>query len=754
MKYLCFFFTFLYVCTSLLFAQPAKRFIPWAKIEENGQHLCPLCGKVYQPKDFKKFDPKLSLSEWHDNNLDSLYFWQQVADISDEELARSLTTGQQPTARVTIETMLLHKKTTLDNQRYFNYSYADEQLFMTADEFRSWLAADTNRVRQIVHNANQLLALRFPYGSRTFSFPDSIDFDFPFGESSKYGFHYWYWSAPLLHAWLYHADERYPAFFQKSFNNWYNHRNKIKNSLPQFDVVWYELGLGVRLPYLIDFFRVWQDSPVLDLNTRINLLKTFLGSGRWLAASLHGNPYHPYNWPIYSAVGLAYLAACFPEFVESERWLQISQKVMDDHLQNDLFADGGYIERTPGYSMGIYAAFNKYFSIHRYFVANADFYIKNKPLLEKMVSFYHLTNSPLQTCCPFNDSHRGNISGLLKTAAVNFNRPDWLTGNDSFCSVNFPQSEFAVMRSNWGRDAMMLMLNYGAAANHTHEDIMDFELYANGAALAVDAGLGGKGYDDELHKPWYRKSQSHNMVVVNDSSIDRGQAMGEDVIWALLKQVDYFSAVHGGYRAKFGVDHRRHVLFIKDRYWMILDQLSGSQPDHWDWLLHSPLTLQELGDGYCSQQSPGMLVLPAGQPARSLHWGMADVGALPGEKVSHRDINYIRFRLPGGQRDLAVLVFPFADQAPAVQFSKVRRKDSVLEYAVSGADGQDRIYISDGKERRLSADLTTDARVAVVQDTARRLALIDASRAKFQTKTVLAVDKRGDWEKEYYSGRE
>ena len=32
---------------------------------------------------------------------------------------------------------------------------------------------------------------------------------------------------------------------------------------------------------------------------------------------------------------------------------------------------------------------------------------------------------------------------------------------------------------------MMMILNYGAAANHTHKDIMDFEMYANGVALAV-----------------------------------------------------------------------------------------------------------------------------------------------------------------------------------------------------------------------------------------------------------------------------
>ncbi|GEM_PF-2264612 len=91
-------------------AQPAKRFVPWAQVRENGHHLCPLCGQIYVPKDFTKFDPKLSLSEWHDNNLDSLYFWKQVADISDEELARSLTTGPRSTARATIEAMLAHKK--------------------------------------------------------------------------------------------------------------------------------------------------------------------------------------------------------------------------------------------------------------------------------------------------------------------------------------------------------------------------------------------------------------------------------------------------------------------------------------------------------------------------------------------------------------------------------------------------------------------------------------------------------------------
>ena len=76
----------------------------------------------------------------------------------------------------------------------------------------------------------------------------------------------------------------------------------------------------------------------------------------------------------------------------------------------------------------------------------------------------------------------------------------------------------------------MMIINYGPAANHNHLDVLDFEIYANGKAIAVDAGIGPKGYDDELQMNWYRASPSHNMVVVDDSNIVRGETGVRNVV--------------------------------------------------------------------------------------------------------------------------------------------------------------------------------------------------------------------------------
>src|SRR3990172_4690825 len=73
---------------------PKKRFVPWSILERDGKKLCPLCGEEYKPKDFTKLPPKLSLSEWHANNLDPEYFQNRIANISDMELYDSVDWGK------------------------------------------------------------------------------------------------------------------------------------------------------------------------------------------------------------------------------------------------------------------------------------------------------------------------------------------------------------------------------------------------------------------------------------------------------------------------------------------------------------------------------------------------------------------------------------------------------------------------------------------------------------------------------------
>jgi hypothetical protein len=744
------------------------RFVPWSVLERDGKKLCPLCGEEYQPKNFTELPSKLSLSEWHPNNLDSVYFETKIADISDGELVNSIawdgmmdrkelkaSIGDYKTA---LSKLATKKKNEEDNNRYYGYNQFEEGAYTTVEEYKQLMKADSAKYTAVMKEAANILDYNIPHSTRHFKFENAIDFNYNFGESGKYGFHYWGWGYYLTSAYMLTGDERYVEAFDAMFNQWYEQRNSISNTLPQFDVVWYELGIAARVPMFIDAFRLFKNSPRLRGETRDRMLRTLLGSGRWLAEALRRNPYHAYNWPIHTAISEAYLAITFPEFKESSGWLAAAKKVMEDHLARDVYDDGGYLERAPGYSYGVFSHFYRYLSLFQYFLKDKAYVEKHRQRLEKMVEFVVLTMSPLGTSCPFNDSYRSSVVDFVYKHGNEMKRSDFLGAilpelskdkvrNASVkpkapkvSSINLAESKFAVMRSDWSRDAAMMIINYGPPANHHHYDVLDFEIYANGRAIAVDAGIGLKGYDDELHRPWYRATQSHNMVMVNDTSIERGEAEGDDVVWATQKLTDYFAASHSGYKSAFGVVNRRHIAFVKPRYWIIYDKITSAKSGlKLDWLFHSPLTLEKLSSGYVSKETPGALVLSAdtdhGRTQSTKSEGMASLAGLSDEKEPFRKIHYVSFQkrtsIGEGENEFGVLVFPFSENRPEVGFHQLKTSPEVAGYTVKLGPTEDRLYFSDGQKQNFAEGIESDAQFLYLQYENGRLQKVNAVAAGY-----------------------
>jgi hypothetical protein len=282
-----------------------------------------------------------------------------------------------------------------------------------------------------------------------------------------------------------------------------------------------------------------------------------------------------------------------------------------------------------------------------------------------------------------NDSHRGRIPvAVMQDGAELFQKPEVnevlqnLLGVSrpgaragalpSFTSRNMPGSGFAVMRSDWTREARYMVVNYGPyAGNHTHHDLLSFELYAYGVPLAVDAGIGAT-YDDPLHETWYRSSRAHNMVVVNGRNIERQGARGEDVRWASTASVEYFAASHGGY-ASIGIRHRRAILFVKPDYWVVADDLEGAQPtDTLSWYLHTPSRLLPYRGGFQSTASPGLTILPAQSGLRTVvgqGWAASVDDPIPGRAEL---ISWVRFDQAGRKDSVTrftILLAPFRSGA-------------------------------------------------------------------------------------------
>src|SRR4029079_848905 len=65
-----------------------------------------------------------------------------------------------------------------------------------------------------------------------------VDFNADYGESGKYGFHYWGWAQPLVHAFLLTRDPAYHAEFDALFNAWYQQRDRVKGGFDWLDVIY------------------------------------------------------------------------------------------------------------------------------------------------------------------------------------------------------------------------------------------------------------------------------------------------------------------------------------------------------------------------------------------------------------------------------------------------------------------------------------------------------------------------------------
>ena len=572
-----------------------------------------------------------------------------------------------------------------------------------------------------------------------------VDFNADYGRGGKYGFHYWEWSQPLLWAYLGTRETKYLDAFDELFNQWYEQRDDVVGAYEDKDPIWYELGLGARRNRVfLEFYRLNRGR--LSPTTHERILKNFLGSARWLY-ELQKQGYRSGNWQVMGTYALAELGLNFPEFRDADRWVSLGVYRMEEHLERDFYEDGCHSERCPSsYSNVAYRDPRNLAHLLEKFGGYDERASALRPPLERTLNHWMYLISPLGTQPAVNDGGRARFDrDVFVDGGRVFNRPDllWVARNllgadiddpvepPTFKSIDFRPSGFAVMRMDWARTSPYMVINYGPwAGGHYHYDILSFELFAYGKALAVDAGL-GVSYDDPLHRPWYITSKAHNMLVIDDRNLDRRVAVGEQPVWSSQEGMDYFAAEHQGYR-QLGVVHRRHFVFLKptgpdlnvNPYFLVFDAFSSDgQSRTASFMLHSPTPLQRGGSAVFSASAPGLLVVTPDTPAVRQGTGMAHLGGITDLRPARQPIRWASLDLKttgsGRVDDLAVVLYPF-DSMPLPRVN-VRRGENDgpggTAYLVVDHGGVvDHIIISDGSYRTFGAgDVGTDAICAVIR---------------------------------------
>jgi uncharacterized heparinase superfamily protein len=238
-------------------------------------------------------------------------------------------------------------------------------------------------------------------------------------------------------------------------------------------------------------------------------------------------------------------------------------RVLRTEVAEQILADGGHFERTPGYHVRVLELLTN--------VAN---YVDERWLTDAVAR--------MQTFLDAITPPDGRLP-LLKDTVEIADRRSQIT---RAAAIWLPASGFAVVRDDAHGD--FLIADFGRVCPdylpaHAHADMFSFELTVGGAPVIVDSGV--FEYAAGEWRTGFRSTAAHNTVEVDgrDQSEMWGsfrvgrRAHPRNVIWTDDASFAAISGEHDGYAP---VIHQRTIVALKDaRIWLIVDRIAG-EPHH------------------------------------------------------------------------------------------------------------------------------------------------------------------------------
>jgi hypothetical protein len=324
------------------------------------------------------------------------------------------------------------------------------------------------------------------------------------------------------------------------------------------------------------------------------------------------------------AVGLFYAGVLLREFDAAPDWRGRGMHVLVAESRRQVSADGVHFEQSTCYQRYTIEIYQHFAMLAARNDIRVPFEVEYA--LNHMVDFLLAVRWPNGTLPSIGDAdggwlmplaHRspGDGRGLFATAAAMFDRRDfswaaggpapellWLLGTDGLVAFDdldphqpvraasrmFATGGYAVMRDAWHDEANQMIVDVGPlgcpiSSGHGHADLLSIQCAAVGQPCLVDAGNYCYTSDVEW-RDFFRSTAAHNTVMID------GQSQSEPTgpfrwrrrprvllrEWRSNPDLDFLDAEHDAFcNLSDPVVHRRRVLFIKPRYWMVIDDLVG-----------------------------------------------------------------------------------------------------------------------------------------------------------------------------------
>lgn len=387
------------------------------------------------------------------------------------------------------------------------------------------------------------------------------------------------WWPALARAYAVTGDENYFFEWRYEMADWAMDNLPITGKTPKFIRRGMETynrceRLTDALPYLIQ-------SPHFDSKT----LCFFLGSFHEQAEHIR-TVYAAKGNHLLGELSVVFLNGVnFPEFKHSTAWRNDALNRLPQMMTEEVYEDGMNKELVFSYHTMYISLFAQAYDLFR-----ENGYADHLPSeyyerLLKMAEIYALQSFPDHTICQFGDAHKPRNPGVvfrkaLAPFAADIPYFDYMVSRGATGAppakrnAAYPQSGFYFMRSAWSPDAVFMPIKCSAGGEwHNQIDNGTFELFAYGRNFMNDSGsymYGSSSNEDQRWRDWFRSTKVHQTLTLDNENIE---LKPEFVMWEEQENLVVLVIENQSYPE---LRHRRTVLFIDNKYFLIVDEAMGA----------------------------------------------------------------------------------------------------------------------------------------------------------------------------------
>jgi hypothetical protein len=467
--------------------------------------------------------------------------------------------------------------------------------------------------------SERILADRFTFNSEEATVPRTNTGGLDWTYNGPRGARQWGWSLnshvslkQLAQGYFKTGNVRYVRRLDELIRDWvltspYPAR---KSATPQ----WRGLEVAIRVKQWDEIFYGLQDVDEFSPVARILMLSSLLDHAHYLRNfpnDVHG------NWRSGEIEALAVVAVSWPEFKQSPEWLRCAEEQMAEEMSAQVYPDGAQKELTAHYHFVSTRQFGDFTGLLRHAGEPVEPAIATS--VENMWNYLAYTIRPSGHIPLNNDSDYLSVRRHVDHAAGRFGRDDWKfiatngrSGTDpGKTSVVFPWAGHVVMRSGWDAGAYWSFFDVGPwGVTHHHNDKLHLSVAAHGRDLLVDAGR--YSYVPGRFRSYFVGSSAHNVILV-DGHGQKGTRKEADApmpgdSYAITNAYDY---ARGSFQAGFQdvtgeAVHTRAVMFVRGRFWVVVDRIDTDRPRDIDalWHFHPDCTVA-VEQGTVASTDPG-----------------------------------------------------------------------------------------------------------------------------------------------------